>query len=162
MRRTREQSEIASKLKDLQQEHSILKERSTHLSSLLHQQWDNYRRTRYREDLMLLITILHEANLVKERITRLSSNQADYEGQLKQKQVKPSSKTSAERLKAVTLELRELNKKRKGLEKDESDAIERCVSVIEFMDLEDMYQMTQSKTEVLTTEKKMLQKMLKK
>lgn len=111
---------------------------------------------------MLLITILHEANLVQERLLRLSHNQSEYEAQLKQKAVKPSAKASAERLKAVTMELRELNKKRKELEKDEASAIDRCASVIEFMDLDDIYHMTHSKIEVLTTEKKMLQQMLKK
>ena len=60
------------------------------------------------------------------------------------------------------MELRELNKKRKELEKDEASAIDRCASVIEFMDLDDMYHMIRSKIEVLTTEKKMLQQMLKK
>ena len=113
MRRTKEQAETASKLKELHQEHNILTERNTHLTSLLHQQWENYRKTRYREDLMLLITILHEANLVQERLLRLSHNQSEYETQLKQKPVRPSAKASAERLKAVTMELRELNKKRK-------------------------------------------------
>ena len=162
MRRTKEQSETASKLKELQQEHIILAERNTQLTSLLHLQWENYRRTRYRDDLMLLITILHEANLVQERLLRLSHNQSEYEAQLKQKAVKPSAKASAERLKAVTMELRELNKKRKELEKDEASAIDRCASVIEFMDLDDMYHMTSSKIEVLTTEKKMMQQMLKK
>lgn len=162
MRRTKEQSETALKLKELQQEHIILAERNTQLTSLLHQQWENYRKTRYREDLMLLITILHEANLVQERLLRLSHNQSEYEAQLKQKAVKPSAKASAERLKAVTMELRELNKKRKELEKDEASAIDRCASVIEFMDLDDIYHMTHSKIEVLTTEKKMLQQMLKK
>ena len=162
MRRTKEQSEIASKLKELQQEHSILTERNTQLTSLLHQQWENYRRTRYREDLMLLITILHEANLVRERLQQLSRTKTEYEIQLKQKTVKSSAKASVERLKAVTLRLRELNKKRKDLEKDEGSAIDRCASVIEFMDLDDMYHMIRSKIEVLTTEKKMLQQMLKK
>lgn len=162
MRRTREQSETALKLKELQQEHSILTERNTPLTSLLHQQWENYRRTRLREDLMLLITILHEANLVQERLQQLSHTQSKYEAQLKQKAVKPSVKASAERLKAVTLELRELNKKRKELEKDEASAIDRCASVIEFMDLDDIYHMTRSKIEVLTMEKKMLQQVLKK
>lgn len=162
MRRTKEQSETALKLKELQQEHSILTERNTQLTSLLHQQWENYRKTRFREDLMLLITILHEANLVQERLHRLSHSQSVYEMQLKQKAVKPSVKASAERLKAVTLELRELNKKRKELEKDETSAIDRCASVIEFMDLDDMYHMTRNKIEVLTMEKKMLQQMLKK
>lgn len=162
MRRTKEQSETASKLKELQQEHSILVERNTQLMSLLHQQWENYHRTRYREDLMLLITILHETNLVQERLQRISHNQSEYESQLKQKTAKPSVKASAERLKAVTLELRELNKKRKEIEKDEASAIDRCASVIEFMDLDDIYHMTHSKIEVLTTEKKMLQQMLKK
>ena len=162
MRRTKEQSETALKLKELQQEHIILAERNTQLTSLLHQQWENYRKTRYREDLMLLITILHEANLVQERLLRLSHNQSEYEAQLKQKAAKPSAKASAERLKAVTMELRELNKKRKELEKDEASAIDRCASVIEFMDLDDMYHMTSSKIEVLTTEKKMMQQMLKK
>ena len=162
MRRTKEQSETASKLKELQQEHSILAERNTQLMSLLHQQWENYHRTRYREDLMLLITILHETNLVQERLQRISHNQSEYESQLKQKTAKPSVKASAERLKAVTLELRELNKKRKEIEKDEASAIDRCASVIEFMDLDDMYHMTSSKIEVLTTEKKMMQQMLKK
>lgn len=161
MRRTKEQSETASKLKELKQEHSILTERNTQLTSLLHQQWENYRRTRYREDLMLLITILHEANLVQERLQQLSHNQSEYEAQLKKKAVKPSVKASAERLKAVTLELRELNKKRKELENSEASAIDRCASVIEFMDLDDMYHMIRSKIEVLTTEKKMLQQMLK-
>ena len=161
MRRTKEQSETASKLKELQQEHSILTERNTQLTCLLHQQWENYRRTRFREDLMLLITILHEANLVQECLQRLSHNQSEYEAQLKKKAVKPSVKASAERLKVVTLELKELNKKRKELEKDETSAIDRCASVIEFMDLDDMYHMTSSKIEVLTTEKKMLQQMLK-
>ena len=88
MRRTKEQSETASKLKELQQEHSILAERNTHLTSLLHQQWENYRKTRYREDLMLLITILHEANLVQERLQQLSNTQTKYESQLKQKPIK--------------------------------------------------------------------------
>lgn len=162
MRRTREQTEIASKLKELQQEHIILTERNTYLSSLLHQQWENYRKTRYREDLMLLITILHEANLVQERLQQLSNTQTEYETQLKHKATKPSVRASAERLKAVTLELRELNKKRKELEKDEASAIDRCASVIEFMDLDDMYHMIRSKVEVLTTEKKMLQQMLRK
>ena len=41
-------------------------------------------------------------------------------------------------------------------------ALDRCASVIEFMDLDDMYHMTCSKIEVLTREKKMLQQMLKK
>ena len=162
MRRTKEQSETALKLKELQQEHSILTGRNTHLTSLLHQQWENYRRTRYRDDLMLLITILHEANIVQERLQRLSHNQSEYEAQLKKKSVRPSAKASAERLKAVTMELRELNKKRKELENSEASAIDRCASVIEFMDLDDMYHMIRSKIEVLTTEKKMLQQMLKK
>lgn len=162
MRRTKEQSETALKLKELQQEHIILAERNTQLTSLLHQQWENYRRTRYREDLMLLITILHEANLVQERLQQLSHTQSKYEAQLKQKAVKPSVKASAERLKAVTMQLRELNKKRKELEKDEASAIDRCASVIEFMDLDDIYHMTRSKIEVLTMEKKMLQQVLKK
>ncbi len=162
MRRSKEQSEAAEKLKELQQEHNILTERNTHLTSLLRQQWENYRKTRYREDLMLLITILHEANLVQERLQHLSHTQTKYETQLKQKPAKPSAKASAERLKAVTLQLRELNKKRKDLEKDEATAIDRCASVIEFMDLNDMYHMIRSKIEVLTTEKKMLQQLLKK
>ena len=161
MRRTKEQFETALKLKELQQEHIILAERNTQLTSLLHQQWDNYRKTRYREDLMLLITILHEANLVQERLQQLSNTQTKYESQLKQKPIKTSIKASAERLKAVTMELRELNKKRKELEKDEASAIDRCASVIEFMDLDDLYHMISSKIEVLTTEKKMLQQMLK-
>lgn len=161
MKRTREQCETATKLKEIQQEQSIITERKTHLTSLLHQQWENYRKTRYREDLMLLITILHEANLVQERLQQLSHTQTEYETQLKKKTAKPSVKASAERLKAVTLELRELNKKRKEIEKDEASAIDRCASVIEFMDLDDMYYMIRSKVEVLTTEKKMLQQMLK-
>lgn len=162
MRRSKEQSETASKLKELQQEQSIMIERSTHLASLLRQQWENYRKTRCREDLMLLITILHEANLVQERLHQLSRIKSEYETQLKQKPAKPSVKASAERLKAVTLQLKELNKKRKDLEKDEASAIDRCASVIEFMDLDDMYHMIRSKIEVLTTEKKMLQQMLRK
>ena len=162
MRRTKEQSETASKLKELQQEHSILAERNTQLMSLLHQQWENYHRTRYREDLMLLITILHETNLVQERLHHIFHNQSEYETQLKQKPAKPSPKASAERLKTVTQELRELIKKRKEIEKAEADAIGRCASVIEFMDLDDLYHMTCSKIEVLTREKKMLQQMLKK
>jgi hypothetical protein len=162
MRRTKEPSETASKLKELQQEKSILTERNTHLACLLHQQWENYRRTRFREDLMLLITILHEANLIQERLHRLSHMQTNYETQLKQKIARPSAKASAERLKAVTLELRELNKKRKELEKDEASAIDRCASVIEFMDLDDIHHMIRNKIEVLTTEKKMLQQMLRK
>ena len=112
--------------------------------------------------MILLITILHEANLVQERLQRLSHSKTEYETQLKQKTVKPSAKASAERLKAVTLQLRELNKKRKDLEKDEASAIDRCASVIEFMDLDDMYHMTRSKIEVMTTEKKMLQQILRK
>ncbi len=161
MRRSKEQSEAAIKLKELQKEHSSLSERFTALSSLLRQQWENYRKTRYRQDLMLLITILHEANLVKERLDHLSHNATAYEQQLKQKPSSPSVKPSAERLKAVTMELRELNKKRKEAEKEEAAAIDRCVSVIEFMDLNDVYAMTCNKIEVLTTEKKMLQQMLK-
>lgn len=162
MRRTKEQSETASKLKELQQKHSILAERNTQLMSLLHQQWENYRKHRYHKDLILLITILHEANLVQERLHRLSRTQTEYEAQLKQKTAKPSVKASAERLKAVTLELRELNKRRKEIEKDEASAIDSCASVIEFMDLDDIYQMTCSKIEVLTIEKKTLQQTLKK
>ena len=162
MKRTKEQSEAAAKLKEIQQEQSILSERSMYLAGLLRQQWENYRKHRYREDLMLLITILHEANLVQERLHHLSHNQAEYEAQVKERSAKPSAKASAERLKAVTLELRELNKKRKELEKDEASAIDRCASVIEFMDLDDLYHMIRSKIEVLTTEKKMLQQMLRK
>ena len=162
MRRTKEQSETASKLKELQQEHSILIERNTHLTSLLHQQWENYHKTRYREDLMLLITILHEANLVREGLQQLSRTKTEYEIQLKQKTAKLFVKAPAERLKAVTLELRELNKKRKEIEKEETSAIDRCASVIEFMDLDDMYHMIRSKIEMLTTEKKMLQQILRK
>ncbi len=161
MGRTKNQSDTASKLKELNQEQSILTERNSYLSSLLHQQWENYRKHRYREDLMLLITILHEANLVQERLQQFSNTQTNYETQLKKKTVKPFAKASAERLKAVLLELRELNKKRKDLEKDEASAIDRCASVIEFMDLDDMHNMICSKVEVLTTEKKMLQQMLK-
>ena len=108
---------------------------------------------------MLLITILHEANLVRERLQQLSRTKTEYEIQLKQKTVKSSAKASAERLKVVTLRLRELNKKRKEIEKDETSAIDRCA---EFMDLDDMYHMIRSKIEVLTTEKKMMQQMLKK
>ncbi len=162
MRRSKEQSEAAIRLKELQQEHCNLLERNTNLAILLHQQWENYRKHRYREDLILLITILHEANLVQERLHRLSRNQSEYETQLKQKPVKPSVKASAERLKTVTQELRELNKKRKEIERDEASAIDRCASVIEILDLDDLYHMTRSKIEVLTTEKKMLQQMLKK
>ena len=162
MRRSKEQSEAAEKLKILQQEHNILTERNANLTFMLRQQWEHYRKTRYHNDLMLLITILHEANLVHEQLHHLSHNQSEYETQLKQKPVKPSAKASAERLKDVTQELRELNKKRKELEKDEAAAIDRCASVIEFMDLDDMYHMIRSKIEVLTTEKKMLQQMLKK
>ena len=162
MGRTKEQSDTTSKLKELHQEQSTLTERNTYLSSLLHQQWENYRKYRYREDLMLLITILHEANLVQERLQQLSNTQTKYESQLKQKPIKTSIKASAERLKAVTLKLRELNKKRKEIEKDEADAINRCASVIEFMDLDDLYHTICSKIEVLTTEKKMLQQTLKK
>ena len=162
MRRSKEQSETAEKLKKLHLEQSILTKRNTYLTSLLHQQWENYRKTRNREDLMLLITILHEANLVQERLQQLSHTQTKYETQLKQKTAKPSAKASAERLKAVTMELRGLNKKRKELEKCEASAIDRCASVIEFMDLDDMHHMIRSKIEVLTTEKKMLQQMLRK
>ena len=162
MRRSKERSLLVEKLKELQQEKNILAERNTYLISLLHQQWENYRKTRYRQDLMLLITILYEGNLVQERLQHLSHNQSDYETQLKQKLVKPSAKVSAEQLRAVTLKLRELNKKRKEIEKDEADAIGRCASVIEFMDLDDLYHIIRSKIEVLTTEKKMLQQMLKK
>ena len=162
MRRTKEQSETALKLKELQKEHIILEERNTQLTSLLHQQWENYRKTRYREDLILLITILHEANLVQERLHQLSRTKSEYETQLKQKPAKPSAKASAERLKVVTMELRELNKKRKELENSEASAIDRRASVIEFMDLDDMYYMTRSKMEVLTIEKKVLQQVLKK
>ena len=162
MRRTKEQSEAAEKLKKLQQEQHVLTERNTYLTSLLHQQWENYRKHRYHKDLMLLITILHEINLVQEQLHLLSHNQSEYETQLKQKSVKSSVKGSAEQLKTVTLKLREKNKKRKEIEKAEADAIDRCVSVIEFMDLDDMYHTICSKIEVLTTEKKMLQQMLKK
>lgn len=162
MRRSKEQIEAALKLKEILQEQSGLTARNSYLTSLLHQQWENYRKTRYREDLMLLIAILHEANLVQERLQQLSNTQTEYETQLKKKTVKPFAKASAERLKAVLLELRKLNKKRKDLEKDEASAIDRCASVIEFMDLDDMHNMICSKIEVLTTEKKMLQQMLKK
>ncbi len=162
MRLRKEQSEAASKLKELQQEHNVLTERSKCLASLLHHQWESYRKLRYRQDLMLLITILYEVNLVQERLQQLSHTQTEYELQLKQKPANLSVKASAERLKAVTLELRELNKKRKELEKGEASAIDRCASVIEFMDLDDMYHMIRSKIEVLTTEKRMLQQMLRK
>ena len=162
MRRSKEQIEAALKLKEILQEQSGLTARNSYLTSLLHQQWENYRKTRYREDLMLLIAILHEANLVQERLQQLYRTQTKYETQLKKKTVKPFAKASAERLKAVLLELRKLNKKRKDLEKDEASAIDRCAPVIEFMDLDDMYHMIRSKIEVLTTEKKMLQKVLRK
>ncbi len=161
MKRTKEQSEAAARLKDIQKEKSILSERSMYLTDLLRQQWENYRKTRYREDLMLLITILQDVNLVKERLDKLSHSETEYEAQVKHRPIKPSTKASAERLKAVTEELRELNKKRRDIEKDETSAIDKCASVIEFIDLDDMYHMTRSKIEVLTTEKKMLQQMLK-
>ncbi len=157
-----EQREAAEKLKELQQEQCVLAGRSTSLVSLLHQQWESYRRHRCRQDLILLITILQEANLVKECISRLAHSQEAYESKLKQKHASPPIKASAERLKAVTLELRELNKKLKGIERDEAGAIERCASVIEFMDLDDMYQMISSRKEILAAEKKVLQQVLKK
>ncbi len=59
------------------------------------------------------------------------------------------------------MELRELNKKQKEIEKNQVDAIARCATVIEFMDLDDMFYMNRSKIEILTTEKKMLQQTLK-
>ncbi len=162
MRRSKEQSEAVVKLKELQMEHSSLSERFTVLSSLLRQQWENYRKTRYRQDLMLLITILHEANLVREQLVHNSHCQTVYDEQLKQKPSKPSARSSVERLKVVNMELKELNKKRKEAEKEEAAVIDRCASVIEFMDLNDVYAITCNKIEVLTTEKKMLQQMLKK
>ncbi len=162
MRRTREQSEAASKLKDLRQEQDLLTERSTYLTSLLRQQWENYRKHRYRQDLMLLISVLHEVNVVRERLQLLSRNLSECEQQLKQRSPKVSVKAAAERLKTVTLELKELNKRCREAEKEEAAAIERCVSVIEFMDFNDVYQLIRNKIEVLTTEKKMLQQVLKK
>ena len=161
MKRTKEQSEATAKLKEIQQEQSILSERSMYLAGLLRQQWENYRKHRYHEDLMLLITILQDANLVKERLDKLSHSKTEYEAQVKYSSIKPSTKASAERLKAVTEELRELNKKRRDIEKDETSAIDRCASVIEFMDLDDMYHMICGRIDVLTTEKKILQQMLK-
>ncbi len=139
----------------------MLAERSIYLASLLRQQWENYRRHRYRQDLMLLIIILQEANLVKDRLGRLAHNKARYETQLNQKSAGTSAKASAERLKVVTQEMRELNKKCRELEKEETSAIERCVPVIEFMDLDDMHHMARSRMEVLAAEKKMLQQKLK-
>lgn len=162
MRRNKEQVEAAEKLRTIEQEKAVLSERVAYLIPLLSQQWENYRRHRCRDDLMLLIGILHEANLVQERLQQLSRKQTEYESQLKQKPAKTPIKDTAERLKAVMLELRVLNKKRKEIEKDEASAIDRCASVIEFMDLDDMYHMICGKIEVLTTEKKMLQQMLKK
>ena len=162
MRRTREQNEAAEKLKELGREYDILTERCAYLGLLLRQQWENYRSHRYRDDLMLLIGILHEANLVKERLHRLSRIMPAYEAQLKHKPAASPAGASAERLKAVTQELRGLNKKCRELEKEEADAIGRCAPVIEFMDLDDMYHMTRSKMEILTMEKKALQQKLKK
>ena len=160
MRRTREQSEAASKLKELQQEQDLLAERNTCLTSLLHQQWENYRKHRYRQDLLLLVFILQEANAVQERLRLLSRNQSLCEQQLKRKSPKAAAKASAERLKAVTLELKELNKKCREAEKEEAAAIERCVSVIEFMDLDDVVQLLRNRIEALAAEKKMLQQTL--
>ena len=100
-----------------------MSERDTYLIPLLRQQWENYRKTRHRQDLMLLITILHEVNLVREHLQQISHTEAEYTAQLKQKTAKPTAKASAERLKAVALELRELNRKRKDAEKEEAEAI---------------------------------------
>lgn len=162
MRRTREQSEIASKLKEMQLEQNLLTDRNTYLTSLLRQQWENYSKTRFPEDLMLLITILQEVNRVQEQLKILSSNQSIYEKQWSQKTVKSSAKAASDRLKAVAMELRALNKRRKEAEKVEAAAIQRCAPVIEFMDLNDVYQMIQYKIEVLTAEKKSLRQLLKK
>lgn len=159
MRRSKEQSLLAEKLKEIRQEHSILTERYSCLLSLLQQQWENYRKRRYRQDLMLLISILHEANLVKEQMESVTRNLSNYETMPKQK--KTDVTASAERLKAVTSELRELNRKRKEAEKNEAAAVADCVPVIVFMDLEDIYQTVSKKIEVLTVEKKSLQQMLK-
>ena len=108
---------------------------------------------------MLLISILHEANLVKEQMESVTRNLSNYETMPKQK--KSTATASAERLKAVTAELRELNRKRKEAEKNEAAAVADCVPVIVFMDLEDIYQTVSKKIEVLTVEKKSLQQMLK-
>ena len=125
MRRTREQSEIASKLKEMQLEQNLLTDRNTYLTSLLRQQWENYSKTRFPEDLMLLITILQEVNRVQEQLKILSSNQSIYEKQWSQKTVKSSAKAASDRLKAVAMELRALNKRRKEAEKVEAAAIQR-------------------------------------
>lgn len=159
MRRSKKQSLLVEKMKELRQEHSILTERYSCLLSLLQQQWENYRKRRYRQDLMLLISILHEANLVKEQMESVTRNLSNYETMPKQK--KTDVTASAERLKAVTSELRELNRKRKEAEKNEAAAVADCVPVIVFMDLEDIYQTVSKKIEVLTVEKKSLQQMLK-
>ena len=159
MRRSKEQSLLAEKLKEIRQEHSILTERYSGLLSLLQQQWQNYCKRRNRQDLMLLISILHEANLVKEQMESVSRDLSNYETMPKQK--KTAATASAERLKAVTTELRELNRKRKEAEKNEAAAVAECVPVIVFMDLEDIYQTVSKKIEVLTVEKKSLQQMLK-
>ena len=157
-----EQREAAEKLKELQQEHSLLAERNKYLASLLLQQWENYRRQRCRQDLILLITILQEANLVKERLDLLSRNQAEYELRVKKKPACLSPKASSERLHDVAQELRKLNKKCKELESAETAAISRCASVIEFMDLDDLYNMTRSRMETIREEKKKAQQVLKK
>ena len=159
MRRSKEQSLLVEKMKELRQEHSILTERYSCLLSLLQQQWQNYCKRRNRQDLMLLISILHEANLVKEQMESVSRDLSNYETMPKQK--KTDVTASAERLKAVTSELRELNRKRKEAEKNEAAAVADCVPVIVFMDLEDIYQTVSKKIEILTIEKKSLQQMLK-
>ena len=94
MKRTKEQSEATAKLKEIQQEQSILSERSMYLAGLLRQQWENYRKHRYHEDLMLLITILQDANLVKERLDKLSHSKTEYEAQVKYRSIKPSTKAT--------------------------------------------------------------------
>ena len=159
MRRSKKQSSLVEKMKELRQEHSILTERYSCLLSLLQQQWQNYCKRRNRQDLMLLISILHEANLVKEQMESVSRDLSNYETMPKQKKI--AATASAERLKAVTTELRELNRKRKEAEKNEAAAVADCVPVIVFMDLEDIYQTVSKKIEVLTVEKKSLQQMLK-
>lgn len=117
MRRTKEQSEAATNIKECQRQQALLSQRKIALASLLQQQWENYRTNRVWNDLLLLLTMLSESNLIDGQLEHWKNRQAEYEQQMKQKPAQIPSSVLSERIKNISSELRELNKQKKRRKK---------------------------------------------
>lgn len=161
MRRTKEQSEAATNIKECQRQQALLSQRKIALASLLQQQWENYRTNRVWNDLLLLLTMLSESNLIDGQLEHWKNRQAEYEQQMKQKPAQIPSSVLSERIKNISSELRELNKQKKAAEKEAANALAQSVSVMEFMQVEDIVQLILTKISTLTKEKKALQQKVK-